>query len=117
MALEFADLEKLPDDIKIVLADGKEITLGEVRDAAKGFVNKRIADLTPREQALVTREGQLAEQEKKVRETVAALASQPPVNTNPPPTNMGNMPPHLATLPNNGPRFKTTHLAAPLSTP
>ncbi len=89
MALEFKDLESLPDDVKIELGDGKTITLGEVRNAALDHVNQRISELTPREQKLVTREQALAAAEEKVRQTMAQLpdlvanathAATPPAN-------------------------------------
>ncbi len=96
MALEFKDLEKLPDNVTYELPDGSKVTLGEIRKAAVDHVNSRIADLTPREQKLVTREAALAEAEEKVRETMAVLANQPPVtNTNPPPGGNTNPPPPL----------------------
>ena len=78
MALEFADLEKLPDDVMFELPDGRKIKLGEVRDAASSHVNKRISDLTPREQKLVTRENELVAREKAVRDTLSSLANNPP---------------------------------------
>jgi hypothetical protein len=78
MAISFEDLDKLPDDVEFQLPDGSKIKLGEVRSAAKDHVSKRIADLTPREQKLVSREAELGEREKAVRETVAYLATAPP---------------------------------------
>lgn len=94
MALSFQDLEKLPDNVTYELPDGTKVTLGEIRKAATDHVNSRIADLTPREQKLVSREAVLAEAEQKVRETMEVLAAQPlpTVNNNPPP-NSGTAPP------------------------
>lgn len=99
MALSFEDLEKLPADVKIDLGDGKTITLGEMRDVARSHaeetINKRIADLTPREQKVADRERMVEEEARKVRETMTLLATNPPPppNNNPPPP--GATPPPL----------------------
>ena len=95
MALDFAGLEKLPDDVKVELADGTTITLGEIRNAATEHVNKRIADLTPREQKLVTREQALQEAEERVRQTMAQLANIPTPPATPPAPTPGTPPPPL----------------------
>lgn len=87
MTIEFADLDKLPDDVKYQLPDGRELTLGEVREAAKSHVNKRISDLTPREQKLTAKEKEIAEREEAVRRTLATLANTPPPPTVQPPSN------------------------------
>src|SRR3972149_11730301 len=77
MPIDFSELEKLPDDVKYVLPDGREITLGDVRSAAQDVVSRRIAELTPREQKLAAGERTLAEESARVREAMEALANAP----------------------------------------
>ena len=83
MPFDFADVEKLPDDVKFVLPDGKEVTLGDIRDSAKEWERRRIAELTPREQKLAAGERTLAEESARVREAMEALANAPPPSSTP----------------------------------
>ena len=84
MAITFDDLEKLPDDVQYELPDGTKVSLGDIRGAAKEHVNKRIAELTPREQKLAAREKALEAESQQVREAMVALANQPAAPAPPP---------------------------------
>lgn len=84
MPIDFAELESLPDSVEYVLPDGRKITLGDVRTAAHDVVNKRIAELTPREQKLAAGERALAEESAQVRAAMEALANAPAAPTHVP---------------------------------
>ena len=92
MAITFADLDNLPDDVQYELPNGTKISLGDIRAAAKekvdSDINKRIADLTPREQKLALREKALESESQQVREAMIALANQP---ASAPPVNPGEV--------------------------